>query len=216
MACHSVLVLYMVLYIMGWLTGSSINISIELQIRAQVAINTAKGSARRRLYTSTIYYMNYLERSQRTVSLASIQAMPGWALTTTQELARYGEPRQGTPSMVDHNPTQQIRTKPYSRDRSNRTWKRRTDKVDPLVYEIPITGSKSMLISLSILYQPFHQTLSAGGVIAGSPKKPAPAPAKPPTWSIAPSTSVSPSAQPTLTPYATSRNTSTAESLDWI
>ena len=147
----------MVLYIMGWFIGSSINISIELQVRAQVAINIAKGSARRSLYTDTILNMNCPEQSQKTVPLVSIQASPGWAPTTTQELARYGEPRQGTPSMVNHHSTQQIRTKPYNRNRSNRTRKKRTDKVDPLVYEIPTTGSKGVLISLSILYQPFHR-----------------------------------------------------------
>jgi hypothetical protein len=63
------------------------------------------------------------------------------------------------PSMADHNSTQQTRTKPYNRDRSNRTRRRRTDKVDPSVYEIPIVKSKSMLISLSILYRPFSSTI---------------------------------------------------------
>ena len=83
-------------------------------------------------------------------------------------------------------------------------------------YEVPITGPKSMLISLSILYQPFHQTLSVGGAMEGGPT---PAPAMPSTWSNAASTSVSPSAQLPSTPYATSRNTNTqkrtVQSLDW-
>ena len=81
------------------------------------------------------------------------------------------------PLMADHNSTQQ--TKPYNRDRSNRTRRSRTDKVDPSVYEIPIVESKGMLISLSILIiNHFHQQLFAGGgAMAGGPKIPTPVPA---------------------------------------
>jgi hypothetical protein len=89
-ACRSALALY----IRGWL--NSININIELQVRAHVAINVAKGPARRRLNSFSISHMNHLERSQEIVPLASIQAMPGSVPTTTQELKRYGEPRQET------------------------------------------------------------------------------------------------------------------------
>ena len=77
------------------------------------------------------------------------------------------------PTMADYNSTQQIRTKPYNRDRSNQTRRRRTDKVDLSVYEIPIVESRSMLIFLSILpvtvYRPFHQ-LFTGSEMAGGPK----------------------------------------------
>ena len=60
--------------------------------------------------------------------------------------------------MADHNSTQQMRTKPYNRDRSSRPQKKvRTDKVNTSAYEIPIMRTKSTLISLSILNRPFHQ-----------------------------------------------------------
>ena len=39
--------------------------------------------------------------------------------------------------MVDHNPNQEMRMKPYNRDRSRRTQRRRTCKVGPSAYEIP-------------------------------------------------------------------------------
>ena len=50
--------------------------------------------------------------------------------------------------MVNHNSTQQVRPKPYKRDRAARSWtrKERTDKVEPSMYKIPITGSGSKLI----------------------------------------------------------------------
>ena len=44
-----------------------------------------------------------------------------------------------------------MRTKPYNRDRSSRTRRKRTDKVDPSVYKIPIVESKSRLISPSFI-----------------------------------------------------------------
>ena len=49
--------------------------------------------------------------------------------------------------MADHNSTQRMRSKPYSRwDCSRRTGGRRSDEVDLSAYEIPIMGSKSKLI----------------------------------------------------------------------
>jgi hypothetical protein len=61
----------------------------------------------------------------------------------------------GTPSrnplMADHNSTQQMRTDPYNMDRSSRTQRKRTNKVDPSAYEISIFKSRRMLI-LSILF----------------------------------------------------------------
>ena len=61
------------------------------------------------------------------------------------------------------------RITPYHRDhRPNRRWRIRIEEVDPLVAK-----SKSMLISLRILIQPFHQQLFAGGVIQCG-KMPAP------------------------------------------
>lgn len=99
--------------------------------------------------------MNHLERSQEIVPLASIRAMPRSVSTITQELKRYGEPRQETHCWLTTNSTQQIRTRSYNRDRSSQTQKRRTDKADTSVYEILIMKSKSMSFSFSILYQPF-------------------------------------------------------------
>jgi hypothetical protein len=91
---------------------------------------------------------NHPERSQEIVPQASIQTMSGSMPGITQDLERCGELRQRNPLMANHNSTQQIRTKPYNRDRSNRTRRRRTDNVDPSTYQIPIMGSESMLISL--------------------------------------------------------------------
>jgi hypothetical protein len=52
----------------------------------------------------------------------------------------------------------------YHGDQSS--WYSRSDWVDSSVFEVPITpDSESMLISLSILYQPFHQLLFAGGAM---------------------------------------------------
>ena len=116
------------------------------------------GSARRRPKYFTTLYMNHLERSREIVPLASIQAMPGSVPSTTQELKRYGELRQETQMMADYNPTQQMRAKPYNRDRSSRTQRKgrkRTDKVDPSEYKIPIVKSKSMLISSILFIHPF-------------------------------------------------------------
>ena len=91
--------------------------------------------------------------------------------------------------MADHNSTQQQRqTNPYNRNRSSRTQRRRTDKVDPSVYEIPIVESRSMLVPLypSFINQ-FHQQLFAGGAMAGNPKIPMSAPAMLSTWTPPPS-----------------------------
>jgi hypothetical protein len=82
---------------------------------------------------------------------------PGYAQIGANDNTRAGKVWR-TPSrtslIADHNSTPQMRTKPYYRDRSSRTQKslNRTDKVDPSVYAIPIMGSKSTSISLSILY----------------------------------------------------------------
>ena len=77
--------------------------------------------------------------------------------------------------------------------RPSRSRRIRTDKVDPSMQEIRIAESKTMLISLFILYWPFHQQLFAGGAKAGDPKIQRSNPA--------PSTSVSLSAQPIETAY---------------
>ena len=53
---------------------------------------------------------------------------------------------------------------------------------------VPTKELKSMLISLSIRYQPFDQQLLAGGA-AGSPEIPTPAPSVPP--SVQPTPTVS-------------------------
>ena len=86
-------------------------------------------------------------------------------------------------SMANHNSTQQMLKKPCKRDRYSRAWRRRTDMVDPSVYEIPIVKSKSMLI-LSILYQSFHQ-LFAGGATASGVNIPTPAPFGLSMWTTA-------------------------------
>ena len=107
--------------------------------------------------------MDYPEQSQEIVPLTRAAMLgwvpvvhirawpPGWMPTITQELKRYGELRHETHEsswMADHNSTQRMRSKPYSRwDRSRRTGGRRSDEVDPSAYKIPIImGSKSKLI----------------------------------------------------------------------
>ena len=81
-------------------------------------------------------YMDDPERSQEIVPLVPTQAWPpGWMPTITQELKRYGELRHETYDiaswMADHNSTQRMRSKPYSRwDRSSRTRAWRSNKVD--------------------------------------------------------------------------------------
>jgi hypothetical protein len=65
-------------------------------------------------------------------------------------------PPSRNPLMVDHNPTQQMRITHDKRHRHPRSRrKRRTDKVDPSMYEIPVVNLESKLISPSTLYQPF-------------------------------------------------------------
>jgi hypothetical protein len=53
--------------------------------------------------------------------------------------------------MADHNSTQQMRTDPYNMDRSGRTQRKRTDKVEPAAYKLSVLKSMRMLI-LSILF----------------------------------------------------------------
>jgi hypothetical protein len=104
-----------------------------------------------------------------------------------------GGPMAGGPTVLAAAP------RPYNRGHSKRTRKRR----DLSEYEVPISVPKSMLISLSILYRPFHQQLFAGGAMPGGPTMPAPAPA---LWlsawtttAPAPLTSESPSAETNTT-----------------
>ena len=68
-------------------------------------------------------------------------------------------PPSRNPSMVDHNSTQQMRITHDKRYHHPRSRRRRTDKVDPSMYEIPIVNFESNLTSPSILYQPFLRTL---------------------------------------------------------
>ena len=82
------------------LTHQFINISkyyYQAPVLVLVDINTSTGTVRRSLNTYyTITHMNRLEPSEKIVPLASTRAMPGSMPTSTQELARYGEPRQRT------------------------------------------------------------------------------------------------------------------------
>ena len=80
----------------GWHNGKKISTTgntIEPQVQDRVAL---KGSTRRRLHIQTTWYMNHLERSQKTAPLTSIQEMPGSVPKIIQELERYGEPRHRT------------------------------------------------------------------------------------------------------------------------
>ena len=102
-----------------------------------------------------------------------------------------------------------MRTKPYNRNRSSRTRRKRTDNVGPSAYEIPIVESKSMLI-LSILFiHPLSTTSStifAGGAKEGNPNI---ATARPilSTWTTAPESSAPESSGSTSTAYTgTTRN----------
>ena len=77
-------------------------------------------------------------------------------------------------------------TSPAYRDRTN--WSIRSDEVDLLMFEVPIAG---MLISSSILYQPFLQLHFTGGAMAPTPVAP---------------TSMSVSAEPISTAYTGNRD----------
>ena len=81
------------------LTHQFINISkyyYQAPVPVLVDTNTSTGAVGRSLNAYTITYMNQLEPSEKIVPLASTRAMPGSMPTSTQELARYGEPRQRT------------------------------------------------------------------------------------------------------------------------
>ena len=99
--------------------------------------------------------------------------------------------------------TQQMRTKPYNRNRSSRTRRKRTDNVGPSAYEIPIVESKSVLI-LSILFiHPLSSISSTftGGMKAGNPNIPTPARAMLSTWATSPASSALESTGSTSTAY---------------
>ena len=145
--------------------------------------------------------MSYLERSREIVPLVPIRAMPGWMPAISQELKRYGEPRHESQSsyMADHSSTQRMQSKlydTYCRDRLSRTRTRtrgkrgrrpHRDNMHPSAYEVPIVGSKGMLISLSIFYH-FINNFFAGGAMAGNSSSniPTPALAMPSAWTPAP------------------------------
>jgi hypothetical protein len=102
------------------------------------------------------HYNSKHEPSETIAGDCSTGTNPGYAQIGAYDNTRTGKvwrTPSGTSLMADHNPYPQMRTKPYNRDRSSRIWKslNRTDKIDPSVYAIPIMGSKSTLISLSIL-----------------------------------------------------------------
>ena len=98
---------------------------------------------------------NYLHESFGTIAFdRSTGIYPGYAWIDANNntgAEKVWRPPSRNPLMSDHTSTPQMRTKPYNRDRSRRTQRKRTDRVDPSVYKIPIVKSKSMLI-LSILY----------------------------------------------------------------
>ena len=110
--------------------------------------------------TEAQYAYQFLHESSGTIARDhSTSTHPGHARRGKDNTGagRALTPPSRNPSMVDHNSTQQTRIIHNKRYRHPRSRKSRTDKVDPSMYEIPITNLESKLISPSILYQPFFE-----------------------------------------------------------